>query len=258
MPGPLTRKADCPSLNPCSERTFRTWAAAGAVAAPACDSVPAGTSPAGWCAVSDISRASHPTRDRVLEATLGCLVRNGHGGTTARAIAQAGGFAPGVIYYHFADLNDVLVAALERTSGARIDRYRAELAGIDRAVPTIARLRELYDEDTETGHIAAVQELYAGARPGTRLAAQLALETRKWEDLAERQLAVLLRGKPLGSVVRVRALAGAAVALYLGMETLTHLDADRSRPATLFTQAARLAAVFDRVPRLRRRAPGGR
>ena len=163
----------------------------------------------GRCALSDTrdtgeGRTPRSTRDRVLEAALVCLVRNGYGGTTARAIAQAGGFAPGVIYYHFADLDDLLVAALERTSGARIDRYRAELSGIDRAVPAIARLRELYDEDTETGHIAAVQELYAGARPGTRLAAQLALETRKWEDLAEEQLTVLLRGKPLASVVRVR------------------------------------------------------
>ncbi|MDX2527327.1 TetR/AcrR family transcriptional regulator [Streptomyces europaeiscabiei] len=200
------------------------------------------------------AQGARGTRDRVLEAALVCLVRNGYGGTTARAIAQAGGFAPGVIYYHFADLDDLLVAALERTSGARIDRYRAELSGIDRAVPAIARLRELYDEDTETGHIAAVQELYAGARPGSRLAAQLALETRKWEDLAEEQLTVLLRGKPLASVVRVRVLAGAAVAFYLGMETLTHLDGDRSRPATLFAQAARLAAIFDRVPRLKRRA----
>ncbi|MGW1669804.1 TetR/AcrR family transcriptional regulator [Streptomyces sp. NPDC002324] len=200
------------------------------------------------------SRASRHTRDRVLEAALDCLVRNGYGGTTARAIAQAGGFAPGVIYYHFADLDDLLVAALERTSGARIYRYRAELSGIDRAVPAIARLRELYDEDTETGHIAAVQELYAGARPGTRLAAQLALETGKWEDLAEARLTALLRGKPLGSAVRARVLAGAAVAFYLGMETLTHLDGDRSRPATFFTQAARLAAIFDRVPRLKRRA----
>ncbi|MFE7765822.1 hypothetical protein [Streptomyces sp. NPDC057438] len=51
------------------------------------------------------------------------------------------------------------MAALERTSGARIDRFRAERAGLDRAVPTIACLRELYDEDTATGHIAAVQEL---------------------------------------------------------------------------------------------------
>jgi AcrR family transcriptional regulator len=198
------------------------------------------------------------TRDRVLEAALSCLVRHGHGGTTARAIAQVGGFAPGVIYYHFADLDDLLVAALERTSGDRIDRYRAELSGLDRAVPVIARLRELYDEDSGTGHIAVVQELYAGARPGTRLAAQLALETRKWEDLAEELLTVLLRGKPLASVVRVRVLAGAAVAFYLGMETLTHLDGDRSRPETLFAQGARLAALFDRVPRMRRRARGAR
>lgn len=141
----------------------------------------------GRCALSDTrdagdGRSPRGTRDRVLEAALVCLVRNGYGGTTARAIAQAGGFAPGVIYYHFADLDDLLVAALERTSGARIARYRAELSGIDRAVPAIARLRELYDEDTGTGHIAAVQELYAGARPGTRLAAQLALETRKWRS----------------------------------------------------------------------------
>lgn len=198
------------------------------------------------------------TRDRVLEAALSCLVRHGHGGTTARAIAQVGGFAPGVIYYHFADLDDLLVAALERTSGDRIDRYRAELSGLDRAVPVVARLRELYDEDGGTGHIAAVQELYAGARPGTRLAAQLALETRKWEDLAEELLTVLLRGKPLASVVRIRVLAGAAVAFYLGMETLTHLDGDRSRPETLFAQGARLAALFDRVPRMRRRARGAR
>ncbi|WP_367325623.1 TetR/AcrR family transcriptional regulator [Streptomyces sp. HUAS ZL42] len=194
------------------------------------------------------------TRDRVLEATLASLVRNGHGGTTARAIAQIGGFAPGVIYYHFSDLDDLLVAALARTSGARIGRYRTELSGMDRAVPVIARLRELYDEDSETGHIAAVQELYSGARPGSRLAAQLAQETRNWEQLAEELLTVLLRGKPLASAVRVRVLAGAAVAFYLGMETLTHLDGDRSRPAGLFDQAARLAGVFDRVPRLKRRA----
>jgi len=106
----------------------------------------------------------------------------------------------------------------------------------------------------EIGHIAAIQEMYAGATPGSRLAAQLALETRHWEELAGELLTALLRGKPLASVVRVPVLASAAVAFYLGMETLTHLDGDRSRPATLFDQAARLAVIFDRVPRLNRRA----
>jgi AcrR family transcriptional regulator len=194
------------------------------------------------------------TRERVLDAAHTCVVRNGYGGTTARVIAQTGGFAPGVIYYHFSDLDDLLVETLARTSAARIRRYRAELSGINRAVPAVARLRELYEEDAETGHIAAVQEMYAGARPGSRLAAQLARETRNWEELAEELLTGLLRGKPLASVVRVPVLASAAVAFYLGMETLTHLDGDRARPATLFDQAAKLAAIFDRVPRLNRRA----
>ena len=70
------------------------------------------------------------TRVRVLDAALACLVANGFGGTTARAIAQAGGFAPGVIYYHFADLDDLLVATLAHTCEARAKRYRAELSGV--------------------------------------------------------------------------------------------------------------------------------
>ena len=44
--------------------------------------------------------------------------------------------------------------------------------------------------------------------------------------------------------------ASAAVAFYIGMETLTHLDGDRARPAQLFDQAARVAAVFDNIPRM--------
>ncbi len=194
------------------------------------------------------------TRGRVLDAALTALVRNGFSGTTARAIAQVGGFAPGVIYYHFTDLDDLLVAALAYSSQARAQRYRSELSGIDKATAVVKVLRRLYDEDTDVGHIAAVQEIYAGARPGSRLAAQIGIETRRWEELAQDVLTTLLRGKPLAATVRVRVAASAAVAFYLGMETLTHLDGDRSRPAQLFDQAARLAAVFDKIPRMPNRA----
>jgi hypothetical protein len=48
-------------------------------------------------------------------------------------------------------------------------------------------------------------------------------------------------------------LANAAVAFYLGAETLAHLDDDSTRMAAFFDQAARLAVYFDRVPRLRKR-----
>ncbi|WP_034091720.1 TetR/AcrR family transcriptional regulator [Streptacidiphilus albus] len=195
------------------------------------------------------------TRGRVLDAAVACLVEHGYRGTTARAIAQTGGFAPGVIYYHFSDLDDLLVAALAHTCEARATRYRTVLAGVDRAVPAVDLLRGLYQEDSDSGHNAAVQELYAGARPGTPLAARLALETRRREQLAEELLVVLLRGKPLASAVRGPVLAGAAVAFYLGTETLAHLDSDTSRVTQFFDQAARLAVLFDRIPRLRSRAP---
>ena len=200
----------------------------------------------GQCTLSD-------TRARVLDAALACLACHGYSGTTARAIAQTGGFAPGVIYYHFTDLDDLLAATLTHTSQARAQRYRAALSGTDRAVRAVEVLRELYDEDTETGHIAAVQEIYAGARPGSPLAAQLAIETRCWEELAEELLTTLLRGKPLASALRAPVVASAAVAFYLGMENLTHLEGDQSRPAAFFDQATRLAAIFDKIPRTRRR-----
>lgn len=180
-------------------------------------------------------------------------MRQGYGGTTARAIAQVGGFAPGVIYYHFTDLDDALVAALTHTCDLRIQRYRDELSGIDRAGRAVEVLRQLYLEDTEVGHIAAVQEIYAGARPGSRLAAQLTLETRRWEEVAVELLATLLDGKPLATLVRLPVLANAAVAFYLGAETLAHLDNDSSRVMEFFDQAARLAGYFDRIPRLRKR-----
>ena len=190
------------------------------------------------------------TRARVLDATLASLVTNGFSGTTARAIAQAGGFAPGVIYYHFADLDDLLVAALAHTSESRVRRYRSELSGVDKAATAVEVLRRLYEEDSAVGHIAAIQEFYAGARPGSRLAEQLAVETRHWEELGEELLTGLLRGRPLASLVRVKIAASAAVAFYIGMETLTYLDGDRARPAQLFDQAARVAAVFDKIPRM--------
>ncbi|MEX5632711.1 TetR/AcrR family transcriptional regulator [Parafrankia sp. FMc2] len=202
------------------------------------------------------NRGRIDTRGRILDAALACLVRHGYAGTTARAIAQVGGFAPGVLYYHFADLDDVLVAALAHTCEARAQRYREELSGVDRAGRAVEILRRLYLEDTEVGHISAVQELYAGARPGSRLATQLTLETRHWEALAAEVLSTLLSGKPFASLVRLPVLANAAVAFYLGAETLAHLDEDSSKVMEFFDQAARLAGYFDRIPRLRRSTPG--
>jgi AcrR family transcriptional regulator len=192
------------------------------------------------------------TPERVLQATVRSLATHGYAKTTARSIAATGGFAPGVIYYHFSDLDAALVATAEYTSSAREVRYRAELLGVTSAVTLIDKLRVLYDEDAASGHIEAVQELVAAARPGTALAAVVAAQTQRWETLAEQVLRDILRGSPLARLVEVPVLARAAVAYYLGLQTLTHLDGDANRPRAAFDQAARLATAFDKLPKLRR------
>jgi AcrR family transcriptional regulator len=193
------------------------------------------------------------TRDRILRAAIQALVTHGYAGTTARSIAALGGFAPGVLYYHFADLDDVLRAVVAYSSDAREERYRSTVIGVTSAVELVSLLRTLYDEDAASGHIEAVQELVAAARPGSPLALAIAEQTRRWEALAEQVLRTLLRGKPLARMVNIPIAARAAVAYYIGMQTLTHVDQDTSRPRAAFDQAARLAVAFDRIPRLRRR-----
>lgn len=185
------------------------------------------------------------TKQRILRATVRALATEGYPNTTARAIARTGGFAPGVIYYHFTDLDDLLVATMRFTSEARLQRYRAETGNVMGAVELVRRLRLLYAEDVAEGHIAAVQELVAAASRGSRLADQVRHEVAGWQDLAEGVVGALASSTQFGPLVPVREVATAVVATYLGMETLTHLDADRARPDVLFDAAERAAALVD-------------
>jgi AcrR family transcriptional regulator len=203
-----------------------------------------------------VTRVTTQTRgeapDRVLKAAVQALATHGYAGTTARSIAAIGGFAPGVIYYYFNDLDDVLVATAQYTSDEREKLYHPALLGVTSAVTLVRRLRKLYADDLESGHIEAVQELVAAARPGTKLAAQMARQTKRWEAFAEQVLRTMLRGTPFARLVKVPVAARACVSYYLGMQTLTHLDGDHERARAAFDQAARLAAVFDKLPRLGR------
>jgi AcrR family transcriptional regulator len=185
------------------------------------------------------------TRERVVRAALRTLAEDGFAATSARAIARRGGFAPGVIYYHFEDLDHLLLAALEWTSELRLARYREELAGVSSAAELLARLRALYAEDVAEGHVAAVQELVAGAASSPRLGPAIVERLRPWLGLTEDVAGRFLAGTPLAQVVPARELGLAVVALYLGLETLTHLDRDRAMAESLFAAAGPAAALFD-------------
>jgi AcrR family transcriptional regulator len=185
------------------------------------------------------------TRERIVQAALRTLATEGFAATSARAIARAGGFAPGVIYYHFDDLQDLLLAALEYTSTNRLMRYRAEVDAATSATDLLQRLRALYAEDVAEGHTSAVQELFAGASSSPRLARGILEQVQPWIDFTEAATRRLLAGTPLEQLVPAHELARAVVALYLGLETLTHLDRDHAQINALFSAVEPAAALLD-------------
>lgn len=185
------------------------------------------------------------TRERILQAALRTLASEGFAGTSARAIARAGGFAPGVIYYHFEDLHDLLLTALEYTSGKRLLRYRAEVDATTDTADLLRRLRALYAEDVAEGHTSAVQELFAGASSSSRLADGLLAQVQPWVEFAEASVRRLLAGTPLEQALPPHEVARAVVALYLGLETLSHLDRDHAKVDALFRAVEPAAALLD-------------
>lgn len=185
------------------------------------------------------------TREKVLKAAVATLATQGFSRTTARAVATAGGFAPGVIYYYFESLDDLFVAAAQYTSTERLTRYRERTVGVSSAVELIDRLRELHREDQSSGHIAAVQELVAAAVASPVLAEQVREQGERWQAMAEELIRGLVRGQVFEALVPVRELAATAVGAYLGLEMLSRHRASRATPEAFFDAVRPAAEMID-------------
>jgi len=185
------------------------------------------------------------TRDRILDAAFETLRLEGYSRTSARAIARRGGFNQALIFYHFGSLDRLLLAALDLTSARRLARYRSALAEVTSVTDAIDVMSRLYAEDVEVGHVAAVQEMVAGGSSVPGLRPEVVARMEPWVRFAEDVIARLLEGTFLESALPTRDFAYAAVALYFGIETLTHLDGDRSRAEALFDTAKQLAPIAD-------------
>ncbi len=188
---------------------------------------------------------AEPTKQRIVKAALQTLTREGFAGTSARAIARAGHFNQALIFYHFGGVHQLLLAALDESSGRRLARYRAVLADAGSIADLTRVMRQLYEEDLQAGHVAAVQELVAGASAYPELRQAMVQRMRPWIDLSRETVERIVQGTRFEPLVPAESLAFAITALYLGMETVTHLDGDRAPARSLFDLADRFAPVAD-------------
>jgi len=87
--------------------------------------------------------------------------------------------------------------------------------------------------------------MIAGASSTPGLGAEVAARIEPWKGFAREAIEHALRGSPLAAALPAEDVAYAVVALYLGLEMLSHLEGDREPALALFSHAQRLAGLFE-------------
>ena len=111
----------------------------------------------------------------------------------------------------------------------------------------------IFREDLDAGYVAVLAEMIAGASSTPGLGPEVSARLGPWFAFAEQAVTATI-GRPLDSVLPPGDVAYAIVALYLGLEMLTHLDGDPARALGLFAHARSLAGLLEALDRADRPA----
>ena len=179
------------------------------------------------------------TKERILGAALESLKEEGFAGATSRAIAAHGGFNQALVFYHYGSLDELLLAALERTSRERLAHYRATVEPLTSLDELLAVARKLHDEDRRSGHMTVVSQVTAGAVNRPELAGRVVELMEPWVELARETVE-----RVLPPVVPAREAADAIVTFYLGVNLRSHLAPDDDRLPALFESAEQTAPLL--------------
>ena len=188
------------------------------------------------------------TRRALIDAALDVLRRCGFAGATARAISAQAACNQGLVFYHFGSVVNLLLAALDDVSARRRTRYEAALAEVSRPSELIELATRIFREDLDSGDAAVLVEMIAGASSTPGLGAEVKARVAPWTSFADDALSRVLGPSPLGTDGGDE-LAHAVVALYLGLELLSHLDGDRGPAVALFDRGRQLASLADAFTR---------
>ena len=188
---------------------------------------------------------SDATRRALVDAAIESLRFDGFSGASARSIAARAGSNQGLVFYHFGSVTHLLLAALDEVSERRMDRYSAAVGGAESPSQLATVAAQVFREDLDEGYVTVLVEMMAGASSSPELGEEVARRIAPWLSFTRRVIDQVLGGTPLAAVVPLEDAAYAVVALYLGLELLSHLDGDRSHALALFERAETLASLFE-------------
>jgi len=185
------------------------------------------------------SPRSTATRSQLVAAAIESLRTDGFAGSSARSIAERAGVNQGLVFYHFGSVANLLLAALDSVSARRLERYGEAMENVGSPAELVDVAAAIFREDLDAGYVGVLVALIAGASSTPGLGPEVSARLGSWFTFAERAVTGII-GPPLDSLLPPGDIAYAIVALYLGLEMLTHLDGDRGRALGLFAHAGGL------------------
>ncbi|HVA05297.1 MAG TPA: TetR/AcrR family transcriptional regulator [Acidimicrobiales bacterium] len=187
---------------------------------------------------------SAETRRLLIQAAIETLKQEGYAGASARAIAERADSNQGLIFYHFGSVANLLLAALDAVSAERLAQYASAIARVDSPTALVDTARAIFSEDLDAGYVTVLVEMIAGAASTPGLGPEVAARIAPWTAFAEDAITSLLDSSSLAAILPPADVAYGIVALYLGLEMLSHLNGDRAPSLALFDHAQQLAGLF--------------
>jgi AcrR family transcriptional regulator len=182
------------------------------------------------------------TRQRLITAAFETLRDRGYAETSARAIAETGGFNQAQIFYYFGSVNGLLVAALERSSLEQLAAYRETVGNADSVSALFGAVRARLEEDLASGHVKVLAELIGAGTTDPELRNTVIELFTPWIELTEEAVRRAVEQAGVGDLVPY-----GAVCLFLGMQQMVTLTGDATRVLEMFSAAQQAATVLEAV-----------
>lgn len=109
-------------------------------------------------------------KDRIVIATLECIVEHGYEKTTMARIAETAGVSLGSMQHHFHTKLEAIKAAVNYLHARRLTDHQRDLESIPAGVDPMAHAIEVYWHHLNEGHYVAYQDLVIAARTHPELA----------------------------------------------------------------------------------------
>jgi AcrR family transcriptional regulator len=116
------------------------------------------------------AQKSSLTRDRIVIATLECIIEFGYESTTMAKIAKTAKVSQGSMQYHFPAKLDAIKAAINYLFAKRLTDHQQDLENAPDGVDKMAHAIEVYWHHLNEGHYVAYQDLVIAARTHPELA----------------------------------------------------------------------------------------